>query len=388
MAYISSNNNRWYCQLEPSYGQVGTVTAQNRISALEMTVQQKVSTSIRKDKTGTRTYLGAPANLRKQTNFQVTTYMTAWTTPGISPGYGPMFESALGSVPMFFNGGSIAPNSTTSVITFEAPHGLSLRQAITYMGEIRFVTGTTTTSVVLNSPFTNVPVTGAAVGPTVTYQPATELPSYSLFDYWTPVTAVQRLLSGCAVDQLSFSVNADYQQFQFKGYSQDVLDSSSFAAGEGQLSAFPIEPALGTPPTTIVAGHLGQAWLGTVATQFLTLTSADVTLNNQLDLRNQEFGFTLPKAINPGLRKVLMNLGLYGQDDTATTALYQAARQRLPISAGFQLGSQSGELLGFFMGSVVPEVPQFNDKDTRLLWQFEGSQAQGLGDDEIAIAFG
>ena len=388
MAYISSNNNRWYCQLEASYGQVGAVTAQNRISAVEMSIQQKVLTPTRKDKTGTRTYLGAPTGMRKQTNFQTTTYMSSWTTPGVAPGYGPMFQSALGATPLYFNGGTVAPSSTTSVINFEAPHGLAVRQAITYMGEMRFVTGTTANSVVVNAPFTNIPATGGAVGATVTYQPATELPSYSLFDYWTPSTAVQRLLCGCAVDQLSLAINGDYQQFQFKGAAQDVLDTSSFAVGEGQLNAFPAEPVIGASPTTIVPGHLGQAWLGTLASQFLTLTSAEVTLNNQLDLRTQEFGFLIPKEINPGTRKVLMNLGIYGQDNSATTGLYQAARQREPISAGFQIGGESGELLGLYMGSVVPEVPQFNDKNTRVQWQFQGSQAQGLGDDEIAIAFG
>ena len=388
MAYISSNNNRWYCQLEEAYGQVGTVTAQNRIPAVQMSVHQKVLTPARKDKTGTRTYLGAPSSLQKQTTFQLTTYMTSWTAPGVSPGYGPMFQSALGAVPLFFDGGTIAASSTTSVINFVTPHGLSLRQAITYMGELRFVTGTTPTSVVLNAPFTNIPVSGGAVGATVTFQPSTELPSYSLFDYWTPATSVQRLLSGCAVDQLSLTVNSDYQQFQFKGAAQDIIDSSSFSALQGDLPAFPIEPVLGAPPTTIVPGHLGQAWLGAFPTHFLTLTSADVTINNQLDLRNHEFGFTLPQMINPGMRKVLINLGLYSQDDTPTISLYQSARARLPISAGFQLGAQAGELMGFFMGSVVPEVPQFDDKETRQQWQFQASQAQGLGDDEIAIAFG
>lgn len=388
MAYISSNDNRWYCQLEAAYGHVSAVTAQNRISAVQMSVQQKFLTPTRKDKTGTRTYLGAPSNLQKQTKFQLTTYMTSWTTPGIGPGYSPLFQSALGAVPMFFEGGTIAAGSTTSVINFAVPHGLSLRQAITYRGELRFVTGTTTASVVLNAPFTNIPMAGAAVGATVTFQPATELPSYSLFDYWTPATSVQRLLSGCAVDQLSLTVNSDYQQFQFKGAAQDVIDSSSFTATEGGLSAFPIEPILGASPTTIIPGHLGQAWLGAYPTQFLTLTSADVSIDNQLDIRNREFGFTLPQAITPGMRKVLINLGLYSQDDTPTISLYQAARQRLPISAGFQLGSQAGELMGFYMGSVVPEVPQFDDKETRQQWQFQASQAQGLGDDEIAIAFG
>ena len=79
---------------------------------------------------------------------------------------------------------------------------------------------------------------------------------------------------------------------------------------------------------------------------------------------------------------------IYGQDDTATVGLYEAARTRTPIGAGFQLGQTGGQLIGLYMKSVVPEVPDFNSKDSRLQWQFRGSQAQGQGDDEIAIAFG
>jgi hypothetical protein len=37
---------------------------------------------------------------------------------------------------------------------------------------------------------------------------------------------------------------------------------------------------------------------------------------------------------------------------------------------------------------VVPEVPEFDDGENRLQWKFSGSQAQGIGNDEICVAFG
>jgi hypothetical protein len=52
------------------------------------------------------------------------------------------------------------------------------------------------------------------------------------------------------------------------------------------------------------------------------------------------------------------------------------------------MGQTAGQLFGVYMKSVVPEVPQYSDKDSRLIWQFKGSQAQGQGDDELAVAFG
>lgn len=388
MAYISSNNNRWYCQLESAYGAVAAISAQNRIPAVKMSVQQKVLTPARQDKTGTRTFPGALANLRKQTSFDLTTYMSAWTNPG-APAYGPLFQAALGGTPLLFHGGTSA-SSTPLIIAFNSAHSLAAEQAITFQGEIRFVAAIIdAVTVLLNAPFSSTPAVGASIGPTVTYLPATELPSVTVFDYWTPNTSVQRLLCGCGIDQFDLAVNADYQQFAFKGVAQDVLDSSTFTSGSGQLAAFPTEPAIATGTlTTIIPGHLGQAWLGSVETNFATLTGGKVSLRNNLDQRTREFGSILPRAINPGARSVQLDMELYAQDDAGTVSLYDAARARSPIGVGFQLGQTPGQLLGVYMKSVVPEVPDYNDKERRLQWQFRGSQAQGLGDDELAIAFG
>jgi hypothetical protein len=351
-----------------------------------MTAQQKVETPARKDKTGTRTYSGALANMRKQTQFDLTTYMTSWTS-GSMPAYGPLFQAALGASPLYFAGGTATSASTTSYVTFASPHGLVTGQAITYQGQMRFVSAVVdSTTILLNAPFAAAP--DGAIGQTVTFTPSTELPSVSIFDYWDPSASVQRLLCGCAVNQMKVGVNSNYQQFEFQGMAQDVIDSSSFTSGSGELSAFPAEPAVGAAPTTIVPGHLGQAWLGASASQFLTLTSANVSLGNGLDMRTSEFGSILPRAINPGPRTVLLDMEIFAQDDAATVGLYQASRQRAPIVAGFQMGQTTGQLLGVYMQSVVPEVPQYSDKESRQIWQFKGSQAQGPGNGEISIAFG
>ena len=64
--------------------------------------------------------------------------------------------------------------------------------------------------------------------------------------------------------------------------------------------------------------------------------------------------------------------------------------RRGPLSgdrADFQLGQQQGQLFGIYMKSVLLEVPEFNDKDTRVEWQFAASRAQGTVNDELFIAF-
>jgi hypothetical protein len=85
---------------------------------------------------------------------------------------------------------------------------------------------------------------------------------------------------------------------------------------------------------------------------------------------------------------VTVNFSLYEQDDAATLGLYQAAKQRSPISVMFQLGQQPGQLMGVYMKNVVPEIPDFDDRDPRLQWKFVNCRAQGTIDDEIFVAFG
>lgn len=388
-SYISSNANRFYAALESSYGQVGTISAANRIPAVKLGITQQLETAQRRDKTGSRTFAGLPPGGRRHTDFDLRTYMTSWQKDQPGPAYGPLFQAVLGAVPAHFAGGTVASSSTAGRLAFQAPHNLTAGQAVACGGEIRFAAAIVdANSVQLNAPFTVQPATGGSVAATATYAPATAVPSVSLFDYWSPTTAVQRLLRGAAVDQMEISINGDFHEFRFRGLAQDVLDSSSFSGEIGALESFPAEPALGAFDYSIVPGHMGQAWLGASPSQFLTITSGAIALQNNLDARAKEFGSNLPRAIWPGQRSVTAAFDLFSQDDEATHDLYQAARQQSPISVMFQLGEQEGQLLGIYMKSVIPEVPEFDDSGNRLQWKFRPARAQGTVDDDIAVAFG
>jgi len=190
------------------------------------------------------------------------------------------------------------------------------------------------------------------------------------------------------VDKVTVKVNGDFHQFQFSGMAQDLADSTSFSSGVGQLTAFPVEPALGAFDYSIVPGNLGQVWLGSTPSQFFTLTDAQLVIGNNLDVRAQEFGSSLPLALAPGTRNVGIQFELYQRDDAATQALYQAAKQQSPISAMIQLGQQPNQLFGVYLQSVLPEVPEYNDSSARLQWSFASSRAQGTVDNEVIIAFG
>ncbi|MBV8478421.1 MAG: hypothetical protein JOZ36_17320 [Acidobacteria bacterium] len=112
-----------------------------------------------------------------------------------------------------------------------------------------------------------------------------------------------------------------------------------------------------------------------------------IHVQNNISVRNHEYGSSYPKAIAPGPRQVSCNFALLAEDDAQTTALYAAAKQRAPISAMLQLGQKQLGLMGIFMPRMTPEIPAYDDSEPRLQWQFKNNLAQGTADDEIYIAF-
>src|ERR1700761_515757 len=129
-SYISSNANRFYAALESAYGQVPAIAAANRIPALQLAVRQQVEVTDRKDKTGSRTFTGLPAGGRRRTNFELRTYLTSWEKSSAGPGYGPMFQAALGAAPTSFTGGTVASSTSGGRLGFASAHGLSAGQAV------------------------------------------------------------------------------------------------------------------------------------------------------------------------------------------------------------------------------------------------------------------
>jgi hypothetical protein len=387
--YISSNNNRFYVALESTYGNVPAITGANRIPGVRLAARQVLEQTSRRDKTGSRTFVGLPNRTRKKTSYQLDTFMTEWTNQTAPPSQGPLFQAAMGGTPVFFNGGTVASTNGGTGITFSAPHGLSPGQAVSHSGEIRFVAAIQdATTVFVNAPFSGGVLAGTTLGTTITFPLADDLGSVSIFDYWDPSTAVQRILDGAAVNTMRVKVNGDFQELVFSGPSRDLLDSASFTGGQGGLTQYPAEPSSVGFDYTIVPGHLGQVWMGATPTEFFTLTAAELRLNNNVDLRVREFGSDFAQCIAAGRRSVELNFSIFEQVDAQTAGVYQAARQRSPISVMLQLGEQNGQLFGAYMPAMVPEVPEFDDHETRLQWRFQNSRVQGTVNDELYVAFG
>jgi len=387
--YVASNDNRIYAALETDFGQVGTVTAENRLPAIKLGIAQRTEQPERRDKTGGRTFLGLPNGFRKTVDYELTTYMTAWDTVNPAPCYGPLFQAGLGGAGLEFPGRTIQTVVDPTRFQTTVAHGLTIGQAVRFGGELRFVTAIVDPATfIINAPFLTTPVASSELGASVTYTLAKDLLSVSLFDHWIPDTTVQRIVSGGAVDRLRVRVNGDFHQFTFSGPAAELIDSSTFSGGIGGLTSFPSEPAGPLVNFSLVPGSLGQVWLGTVPSQFHTLLTADVILDNGIDLRVREFGEARPRCLLAGRRRVSVNLDLVSDTEPETSALYQAAAQRDPISLMFQLGQTESHLCAVYLPIVIPEVPEFNDDDARLEWHFRNSRAQGIADDELVIAFG
>lgn len=389
MAYISSNDNRFYVANEPAYGHVGAIEAFNRIPAVKLTARQQRARADRKDKTGSRTFAGHPAGGKRTTTYELRTYMRNWANQTREPGYGPLFQACLGRAALMAGQVPILSSSSDGLLAFNASHGLLPGQGIAYGAEMRFVAAVVDAGTVqLNAPLSVAPSPGSMVQSTATYLPGNELSSATILDCWSPVSSVQRFVYGAAVDQLQIEVNGDFHEFQFSGAACDVADSSSFEEGQAGLAAFPQEPAASAFDYAIVPGHLGQVWLGSSPGQFFTLTSATLKLSNNILLRDNEFGSTIARGMSPGMRSVTVDFSLYQLDDSQTQALYQAARQQSPVGVMFQLGQQAGQLTGIYLKGVQLETPEFDDSEPRQQWVFKSCRAQGIADDEISIAFG
>jgi len=386
--YISSNDNRYYAALEQSFAQAGAAAADNRIPALKLGMRQTVERPRRRDKTGGRTFIGAPAGMQKRVSFDLQTYMAAWPEEQPEPCYGALFQAALGGVGVTFGGGIVESVAGDDRITLVSPHALGVGQAIRVRGDIRFVSNVVDErTVVVNAPLSETPEPGETVGRAITYMPANSLPSVSVFDYWDPAEAVQRVLAGSAVDELRVSLNGDFHQFRFNGESAELVDSRSFADGQAGMSSYPAEPDTEGIGFSLVPGSMGQAWIGATPEQFHTVIEAEVSVRNNIDMRRRDFGTNRPTCVISGQREVSVDILLVSNTRPETISLYEAASQRSPVSVMLQLGMQEGQLCGLYLPTVIPEIPEFDDEDTRLRWRFRNCRAQGFANDEVMVAF-
>src|SRR4051794_12501874 len=117
-SYIASNDNRLYAATETTYGKVPASTSAHQLPAVKFAARQTTEKSTRRDKTGTRTFFGTPTGTRRFTDYKLTTYLTGWDSESGDPGYGPLFQAALGAAPRRYAGGTISACDGATRLTF------------------------------------------------------------------------------------------------------------------------------------------------------------------------------------------------------------------------------------------------------------------------------
>jgi hypothetical protein len=325
---------------------------------------------------------------RRASAFEFETNLMASDQSVVAPAAGALVQAALGATPRITGAQTATLGSDARQLSFGAPHGLQEGDAVVVGSELRFVESVpSATQVSLVAPL-SLEAGAATVLPAVRYAPAATMPSVTIYDYWDPATAVQRVVTGAGVDEMELRIDGTEHRLRFRGPVAQHIDSASFAPQMGGLAQFPAEPEIEAQSWAPVPGNLGQAYIGSSPSKMLTLTQAIVRINNNLATRNFEFGAMQPLALAPGDREVDVQFEVYSTDDAVFGELYHAAQTETPVPLTIQLGDQPGAMAGVHLKSFIPQVPDYDDGETRLLWNFRSSRAQGTGDDEIYFAFG
>ncbi len=215
-SYILSDANRFYVAKESIYGIPAPIGASNRFAAFTFDCHQLAEIAKRRDKTGSRTYVGNASIGIRRSSFDLTAHLTSWDG-NTQPGYGPLVESAMGASPEVVQGLVVALVNGFQIAT-QSPHGLASGAAISNGAEIRFVSAVVDPlTITINAPFSAGPGIGTTLTTTLVYRFAKELPSVSIYDYWDPVWAISRLVTGSCVNSLRIAVKGDLHELSFSG---------------------------------------------------------------------------------------------------------------------------------------------------------------------------
>lgn len=385
--YISTRSSRYYAAKETTFGQAAPVTAAHRFSGLRFHVLQKWEEPQRRDKTGTRTRGGIAGRPRKRTAFEVSTYLYARESGEMRPRCGALIESAMGGAPRVHGGGLPVAQAQGTTVVFQTGHGLQPGDAISLGGNLRFVTACPDGTTAWLSAPVGAPAV-AATGGAVSYGLSLSLPSVSLYEYWPPEAAVQRVLNGSVVDEMSVELNGDFHELTFRGVAAGLIDNRTFEPEQGGLASFPAEPPVQPLAELPVPGHLGQAWVGAGPWALETVAEARIRIRNHVELRWRDFGLTEAKCAAPGDRAVTIDLEIYGNASEACEAIYASARRREPIPFMVQMGSIPGGMCSIYVPNFIPTPPEFLDGEERLRWRLRGATAEGTREDEVYVAFG
>ncbi len=384
--YINTTGERLYGAIEQAYGTARSLVGTDRLSFRRLALTERTKRAERRDKTGTRTRFAPHPELRTENRFDLDCYFAGRDPANPVDGVSNLVEATLGGVRSTWNGLTVTDvGGGGMVVSFNAVHNLQQGQAIRFQGQIRFVkTVNSSTTVTVSAPFGAGFQVGSVTGKTITMWPGEKPKAVTMGNYWSPTGTLDRVLAGCVVNEMAVALNSDFHGAAFRGTVREVASVTGFDAGSTGLSGFPMEPINPTQAFQLVPGHVGRLFLGGVEYFLLDL---NLRILNNADTSTREFGMSLAPCYSADLREVSLQFQLYAATDAAVNQLHVLARQRQETDLTIQLGNQAGQLVGIHVPRFVPEIPDMNEADSRVVMSYPRSMAYGVSNDEISIAF-
>ena len=218
-------------------------------------------------------------------------------------------------------------------------------------------------------PLPQAPAVSDTVKACIGYAPATDLPKALQIGHY--LTSVSKEGSGCVVDQLKFSIDAnDEIRWEASGPMIERL-----TAAQAEPGAFTVVGT--TPPSGLLAGLR----VGALAYEMLKM---EMTISNGMEMDN--FAAGISKAQNyfrKSRRSVKVSINaMYSSDVTLMTAA-EGTTDNVILA---QCGNTEGSIIAFYMPTVEFDVPDDPDAEETMEHTFNGAVKATNGNDLFYMA--
>lgn len=329
MAYSPSRNERVYLLAESSFGVPATAGAVSlaaaratRFTKCELT--GAVGMVTRPDKTGVRS-----------------------NSPGIA---GP--RTGTWGLPM-----SLAPGASAGVVP--------------------------DCDLILKSLFGQVGTVVTSTSVTYTLEPTDIVyPSFSLWNFRSPSSVLQRAAIGCLAKTMRVSFGSDILAAEFGGPCLWVLDNEQYATipdgdpGKGGMTTAG-QPAWPVEPSPSYNGAAMTGFKGSILVDSQTIAefqSGEISLDTGVELR-RAFGSDYSTIVGGGDRSVSVSFKVFDGDSTALKNLRAKAISKTAVDAVFTAGTVAGSRYEFTVRGIQLAVPGLSEDGPYFAMQFSSSPA-------------
>lgn len=240
--------------------------------------------------------------------------------------------------------------------------------------------------------------------PAITYDELSDAPAvgadalvgitYKLANTITESLSIYKYLNAGGFKQAVYGAVVDQIQATFDG-TKEVLLSIQGPAGRYADSNTTSDAPTEAPPQAKPASHttVGAPASGMIGGFFVGDTSfpvinCQVTINNNLELRNKELGTRYASGIagRANLRQVMVRVTVYLEDLTLFALAVNSAVTAQPAQLRFVVGNTSGNMLACVIPAAEFEIPEIGNEIGPKELTLEGVAYATDGNDQVYFA--